>query len=53
MEPGNMLRDLDNAIRNVIDVDLFNRELDKEKEDAAHLEAERKRLRNVLKGLYE
>jgi hypothetical protein len=51
MEPADMCGDLDNTIRNVIDIDLFNREVEAEKEDAAYLEAERKRIMKALKGL--
>jgi hypothetical protein len=42
LDPEDMLRDLDDTIRSVIDVDLFNREVATEAEEAAYLEAARK-----------
>ena len=46
-----MLLDLEKVIQSVIDLDLFNREADIEKEEAAHLAAIRKTAADVLKGL--
>jgi hypothetical protein len=51
MEPPNMLADLDSVIRNVIDINLFNHEVEREREEKAFLEGERKRLRGLMKGL--
>ena len=42
---------LRNAIDNVIDVDAFNAEIDREEQDAADLERIRQRLLNRLGGL--
>jgi hypothetical protein len=46
-----MLRDLENVIRNVIDIDLYNREAAIEREEAPYLEAARRKARDTLKGL--
>jgi hypothetical protein len=53
LEPAQMLRDLDNNIRSVLELDLFNREVAKEREEAAYLEVARKRATEALKGLGE
>jgi hypothetical protein len=51
LDPEDLLADLDEVIRSVIDVDLFNRELDAEEREAAHLESIRPAAVNALKGL--
>jgi hypothetical protein len=51
LEPADMLRDLDEVIRSVIDVDLFNREVQAEEAEAVHLEGARARAAEVLRGL--
>ena len=53
LNPDDMLRDLDDIIRKVIDVDLFNREVEAERQEAAYLEAARARAAAALKGLGE
>jgi hypothetical protein len=53
LNPDDMLRDLDGIIRSVIDTDLFNREVEAERQEAAYLEAARRRAVEVLKGLGE
>jgi hypothetical protein len=53
LDPEDMLGDLDEIIRSVIDVDLFNREVEREREEAAYLEAARKAAAEALKGLGE
>jgi ParB-like chromosome segregation protein Spo0J len=42
LNPQDMIDDLENVIKGVIDIDLFNREVAKEKEEAAYLEAAKK-----------
>jgi hypothetical protein len=51
LDPGNMLSDLDDVIRRVIDTDLFNREVDEEKKDAVYLESARRRASCWLQDL--
>ena len=46
-----MLDALETTIEGVIDVDLFNDEVDIEREEAAYLEAARKTAMEALKGL--
>jgi hypothetical protein len=53
LDPEDMMTDLDKVIRSIIDVDLFNRERVKEEEEAATLEAARRRAVAALKGLVE
>ena len=53
LEPEDMLRDLDNVIRSIIDIDLFNREVATEQEEAVYLQAARTRAADALKGLGE
>jgi hypothetical protein len=53
LAPEDMLRELDALIRSVIDIDLFNREVEAEKDEAAYLEAATKTALNALKGLIE
>ena len=53
LDPADMLRDLDNTIRSVLDIDLFNREVATESEEAAYLEAARARAAEALRGLGE
>src|SRR5262249_14668529 len=38
LEPENMLEDLEEVIKSVIDIDLYNREVEAEKEEAVYLE---------------
>src|SRR5205823_3387978 len=42
LDPENMLDDLEEVVKNVIDIDLFNREAAIEQEEAPYLEAARK-----------
>ena len=51
LEPEVMLEDLDAVIRGVLDIDLFNREVEREAEEAVFLEAARKRAVEAIKGL--
>jgi hypothetical protein len=53
LNPADMIRDLDNFIRSVIDVDLFNREVAVEMEEAAYLAATRKTVGKALRGLID
>jgi hypothetical protein len=53
LDPADMLRDLDEVIRSVLDIDLFNREVAAEREEAAYLEAARTRAAGALRGLGE
>ena len=46
-----MLEDLDNAIRGVIDVDLYNSEVAREKDDLAYLTDARTKAVKALKNL--
>jgi hypothetical protein len=51
LNPANMLADLDSVCRSVLDIDLFNRELAAEHEEAAYLEAARRHALESLRGL--
>jgi hypothetical protein len=51
LDPQHMMNDLDEVIRGVIDVDLFNGEVETEREEAAYLEACRRAAAEALKGL--
>jgi len=53
LEPEAMLNDLDEVIRSVIDVDLYNREVAAEQDEAAYLESARTKAVETLKGLGE
>jgi hypothetical protein len=53
LDPEDMLGDLEDVIRSVVDIDLFNREAAIEQEEAAYLDATRKTATNALKGLGE
>jgi hypothetical protein len=53
LEPRHMLADLDRVIRSVIDLDLFKRELEAEKQEARELEARQLAAKKALKGLVE
>jgi hypothetical protein len=53
LSPSDMLDDLEEIIRGVIDVDLFNREVEAEEEEAAYLEAARKTAIDALKGIVD
>jgi hypothetical protein len=51
LDPKNMLDDLDETIRCVVDLDLFNREVARERDEAAYLDAARKTAASALKDL--
>jgi hypothetical protein len=51
LDPKVLMDDLDEVIRGVIDVELFNGEVEREQEEAAHLEATRRAVREALRGL--
>jgi hypothetical protein len=53
LEPERMMDDLEDVIQSVIDIDLFNREVEVEQEEAVYLEAARETAAQVLKGLSE
>jgi hypothetical protein len=53
LNPDDMLRDLDDTIRNVIDIDLYNREVEAERQEAAYLKAATTKAAEALKGLGE
>jgi ParB-like nuclease domain len=53
MQPEIMLRELDAIICSVIDLDLFEREVQAETEEAAYLEAMQKTVAELLKGIGE
>jgi len=48
-----MLEALQNTINGVIDLDLFNAEVDIERDEAAYIEAARKTAMEALKGLLD
>jgi len=48
LNPADMLRDLDNVIRSVIDVELYNREVEIEKSESPYLETFGKRVKEVV-----
>jgi hypothetical protein len=51
LDPPDMQSDLDNVLRGVLDLDLFNREVASEGQEAAYLEAARRKVREALRGL--
>ncbi len=51
LSPRDMMNDLDTVIRKVIDVDLYNREVAAEREEARYLEAAQVKLAEALRGL--
>ena len=51
LEPEDMLADLEEAIRGVLDLELFNAEVDRENDEAVHLEAARRTAAEALSGL--
>jgi hypothetical protein len=53
LDPADMLRDLDQVIRGVLDVELFNREVAAERQESPYLEAARTRALEALRGLGE
>jgi hypothetical protein len=53
LRPQDMMSDLENVIKNVIDIDLFNREVATEREESVYLEAARRRVGDTLRGLVE
>jgi hypothetical protein len=53
LEPDVMLEALQNTINGVIDLDLFNAEVDIERDEAAYIEAARKTAMEALKGLLD
>ena len=53
LEPEHMLADLEHAIRSVLDLDLFNREVEAEENESSYLMAARQTALDALKGLAE
>jgi hypothetical protein len=53
LDPQDMIDDLDRVIRSVIDVDLFNREVETFSQEAAYLQAAKPAAMKALKGLGE
>jgi hypothetical protein len=53
LDPPDMLDDLDHVIRSVIDIELFNREVQTEREEAPYLEAMRRITLDALKGVID
>jgi hypothetical protein len=53
INPPDMLADLDKVCRGVLDIDLFNREVGEERNEAGYLEVARKTVRDALKGLFD
>ena len=53
LEPDVMLRDLRETITGVLDIDLFNTEIERENEEAVYLEAARRTAGEALKGMGE
>jgi hypothetical protein len=51
VEPADLARILTNALDSVIDIEAFNAELEREKQDAARLDAVRKTVFEALRGL--
>jgi hypothetical protein len=51
LPPAQMLADLDRVIRSVIDTELFNAEVQREREESAYLEALRDRTVEALRGI--
>jgi hypothetical protein len=51
LDPSDMMADLETVIQNVIDIDLFNREVQAERDEAAYLEAARRTAAEALRGL--
>jgi hypothetical protein len=51
LDPARMMADLEDVIRGVLDIDLFNREVQAEREEAAYLEAAQKTAVEALKGI--
>lgn len=49
LEPQAMIDDLDGVIRGVLDIDLFNREVEIEQEEKTYLEESRRRLREAIR----
>ncbi len=53
LEPGDMLDDLENVVKSVIDIDLFNREVEAEQSEAVFLQGAQSAATKALKGLGE
>jgi hypothetical protein len=53
LNPRDMLDDLEKVVQSVVDMDLFNREAQTEQQEAAYLEAARRRAADALRGLGE
>jgi hypothetical protein len=53
LNPPDMLADLENVVKNCVDVDLFNREAAAEQQEAAYLIGARRRASEALQGLGE
>jgi hypothetical protein len=53
MDPAILMEDLDLVVRSALDIDLFNREVEREREDAAYLEACHRTAFEALKGIMD
>jgi hypothetical protein len=53
LKPADMLRDLEYVVKSVIEVDLFERELAAERQEAVYLDAAKAKALRALKGLLE
>jgi hypothetical protein len=53
LRPDVLMRDLEMAIQSVLDMDLFNREMEIQKEEAEYLDTMRKAAAEAIKGLTE
>jgi hypothetical protein len=51
LNPEDMLSDLDEVVRSVLDIDLFNREVEAEHGESVYLDAARKSAAEALKGI--
>jgi hypothetical protein len=51
LNPEDLLTELEDVVESVIDIDLFNREVESEEEEAGYLEAARNKAIEALKGL--
>jgi hypothetical protein len=53
LDPTDMLRDLEDVITNVLDMDVYQREIEIENEEAVYLETAQRKAMNALRGLGE
>lgn len=53
LDPADMLRDFETVIMSVIDIDLFNREVEIERQESAEVLAIRKKMIEAMKGISE